>query len=101
MRLAAFTLENFRAYREAKTLSFDDLTTLIGRNDVGKSSVLEALEIFFNNESVKIDPSDANVFAGDSSVKLVAEFTDLPSSLTLDEGAPTALSEACSMSCGT
>lgn len=93
MRLAAFTLENFRAYRDARTLSFDDLTTLIGRNDVGKSSVLEALEIFFNNEAVKIESSDANVFSGTQTVRLVAEFTDLPSTLTLDESAPTTLAD--------
>lgn len=93
MRLAAFTLENFRAYREARTISFDDLTTLIGRNDVGKSSVLEALEIFFNNELVKIEQADANVFSGSTTVRLVAEFTDLPESLTLDDSAPTTLAD--------
>ena len=37
----------------------DDLTALIGKNDVGKSTVLEALDIFFNQ--IKIDIGDRNV----------------------------------------
>jgi putative ATP-dependent endonuclease of the OLD family len=91
MRLISFTLNNFRAYREPSKVSFNGLTTIIGRNDIGKSSILEALEIFFNNDIVKIDQGDANVFTGHSVVSLTAEFADLPASLTLDEGAPTTL----------
>lgn len=36
------------------------MNVIIGRNDVGKSTIMEALEIFFNNELVKIDQSDLN-----------------------------------------
>ncbi|MBO2676298.1 ATP-binding protein [Shewanella algae] len=38
---------------------------MIGKNDIGKSTILEALEIFFNNETVKIDIDDHNVHAAD------------------------------------
>ena len=91
MRLISITLDNFRAYQVPTEVAFSDLTTVIGRNDIGKSSVLEALEIFFNNDVVKIDQTDANVFTGRTSVSLTAKFSDLPTALTLDEGAPTSL----------
>ena len=91
MRLVSLTLDNFRAYRTPTKVDFADLTTVIGRNDVGKSSVLEALEIFFNNDVVKIEPTDANVFTGRTSVSITAEFDDLPTALTIDESAPTSL----------
>ena len=44
-------------------VDFDDLTVLIGKNDIGKSTILEALDIFFNETSgvVKWDKSDLNV----------------------------------------
>ena len=92
MKLLAFTVQNFRAYREERRIAFDDLTTIIGRNDIGKSTILEALEIFFNNDA-GMEQADANVFSGEDTVILRAEFGDLPSSLTLDEGALTSLAE--------
>jgi putative ATP-dependent endonuclease of OLD family len=83
------TLENFRAYQEPRRIEFGDLTTIIGRNDVGKSSILEALEIFFNGD--EIEQTDANVRSGVTDVKVTAEFTDLPATITLDAGAMTTL----------
>lgn len=91
MRLESVAIKNFRCYREETTVRIDDLTTFIGKNDIGKSSILEALEIFFNNEAVKIEAGDANVYSGDSKLSVTCEFSDLPTSLTLDAGAETTL----------
>lgn len=91
MRLDSITIENFRCYREAVTVRLDDLTTFVGKNDIGKSSVLEALEIFFNNDTVKIEQDDQNIFSGDTRVTITCEFSNLPSVLTLDAGAETTL----------
>ena len=49
MKIVNFTLENFRGYRKPITISFNDLTVLIGKNDIGKSTILEGLDIFFEN----------------------------------------------------
>ncbi len=91
MRLVSLTLENFRAYQTATKIGFSDLTTIIGRNDIGKSCILEALEIFFNSDVVKLDQADANVFSGLPLVSITAEFADLPNQINLDAGAPTTL----------
>ena len=93
MKLIKLTLENFRCYREATSLAIDDITTIIGKNDVGKSTILEALEIFFNNEVVKIVPDDANVFSEDKLVSIICDFTELPDTLVLDSGANTNLAD--------
>lgn len=53
-------IKNFRGYKEQTIEFYDDLNVIIGKNDVGKSTILEALEVFFNNESVKIDVYDLN-----------------------------------------
>lgn len=91
MKLESVTLKNFRAYRDETTIRIGDLTTIIGRNDVGKSSILEALEIFFNNEIVKIEPADCHVQAADQVVEIACEFSDLPERLVLDAQAETTL----------
>lgn len=60
MKLVKLELENFRSYRNFEINFQEDMNVIIGRNDVGKSTIMEALEIFFNNELVKIDQSDLN-----------------------------------------
>ena len=50
MTIKQLYLKNFRGYSEI-TIPFDDsFNMIIGKNDVGKSTVLEALEIFFSND---------------------------------------------------
>lgn len=91
MRLESISIKNFRCYQEEITVRFDELTTFVGKNDIGKSSVLEALEIFFNNEIVKIESGDANVYSDDKKVSITCEFSELPPRLTLDAAASTTL----------
>lgn len=94
MRLESVTIKNFRCYRQEVTVRFTDLTTFVGKNDIGKSSVLEALEIFFNNETVKIEQGDSNIYNnGDTKVSITCEFSELPSSVILDAGATTTLDD--------
>jgi putative ATP-dependent endonuclease of the OLD family len=91
MRLVAVTLKNFRGYKVETTVSIDRLTTIIGRNDVGKSSILEALEVFFNNDTVKIESSDCHVSVPGSTIEIACAFTDLPAAIVLDAQAETDL----------
>ena len=75
------------------SVDFENITTFIGKNDAGKSTILEALEIFFNNDIVKIDRSDANVFSNSKKVTIACDFTELPNELVLDSGENTSLKE--------
>lgn len=93
MKLVALEVENFRAYKDRRRIEFDDLTTLIGKNDIGKSTLLEALEIFFNNDVVKIEGADATVGSGSQKVFILCEFSDFPDRITLDAGAETTLAD--------
>lgn len=91
MKLVSVLIENFRCYKDQVIVPVDNITTLIGKNDIGKSTVLEALEIFFNNELVKIDATDSNVYNGNKTVTIACEFTDLPSEIILDATSKTDL----------
>jgi len=89
LKLERVIIKNFRSYREEKQIPFDNLTAFIGRNDVGKSTILEALEIFFNSSTVKIDQSDACVFGDDKKVVIGCVFSELPDKVVLDSQTPT------------
>ena len=40
MKIASLKLKNFRGYKEELEIKFDDLTVFVGKNDVGKSTIL-------------------------------------------------------------
>lgn len=93
MKLKRLYLENFRSYKDLVSIDFENITTFIGKNDAGKSTILEALEIFFNNDIVKIDSSDVNIFSDSKKVTIACDFTELPDELILDSGEKTSLKE--------
>ncbi|GIW96114.1 MAG: hypothetical protein KatS3mg110_4155 [Pirellulaceae bacterium] len=94
MRLKTLVLRNFRGYRgEVRIPVHPDLTALIGRNDIGKSTILDALGIFFDSPLVKFDTSDLCVYAEDKEVRIGCVFDELPDSLTLDATSTTNLRE--------
>lgn len=88
MKLIELKLKNFRCYKNETILNVDDLTVIIGRNDSGKSALLDALDFFFNKG---ISKEDACVFNEDKSVEICCVFNDLPPSIVIDTQYPTDL----------
>ena len=42
-RLLSLTIERFKSYKEATTIELSPLTVILGRNNSGKSSIIQAL----------------------------------------------------------
>ena len=98
MRIHSVTLKNFRSYFGEVEISFDNLTALVGSNDIGKSSIMEALDIFFNDDkgAVKLDKNDLNVDAeknNDTEISIGVSFCDLPEHIVIDSASKTNLSK--------
>lgn len=93
MKLKSLTLNNFRGYSKETKIDFGNLTTIIGKNDIGKSTLLEALEIFFNNQIVEIEPQDKNIHSSTGLVEITCEFEDLPDTISIDSSSTTTLQE--------
>lgn len=97
MRLKSIKLTNFRGYQNTTVVPVDEaMTGIVGRNDFGKSTVLEALAIFFEADGVKADKNDMNCFrleAGDTHFEIACEFDELPDRLILDENVETTLGD--------
>ena len=63
MKIKNVAIKNFRGYSDEINSDFEDLTAFVGKNDIGKSTILEALDIFFNYGKgvTKLDKADLNV----------------------------------------
>ncbi|MCY4529210.1 MAG: ATP-binding protein [Chloroflexi bacterium] len=90
MKLSQLKLEHFRGYNEETVVEFDDLTVLIGKNDSGKSSVFDALNIFFEVTAVP-DKDDLCVYSSDDNISITCVFREFPSQLIMDAQHPTDL----------
>jgi len=69
MRLRNVMIKNFRALREV-SIDFSNMTVIIGENDCGKTSVMLALQTFF--ESKKLD-SQSDYFKKEVSNPVIVE----------------------------
>ena len=98
MKIKSVSLNRFRRYSTPISVGINDLLVLVGKNDIGKSSILEALDIFFNDGKgcVKLDKDDINkhcLAAGQDCIEIGVEFTDLPPSIVIDSTHQTSLSD--------
>ncbi|MFD7001550.1 ATP-dependent endonuclease [Streptomyces mirabilis] len=70
-------IENFRCLQSAE-VRFDGVTSIIGPNGVGKSTILRALDWFFNGEKgTSLEVDDLCVEAGSSRIRVEVEFDSL------------------------
>jgi len=67
VRLVQVNISNFRCFKDETTAALDDLVVLIGKNDSGKSSLLDAMNIFFNGVP---EQDDLCVHAGEQKLTI-------------------------------
>ncbi|HDI52443.1 MAG TPA: DUF2813 domain-containing protein, partial [Bacteroidetes bacterium] len=91
MKLSRLRIRNFRCFKDEIAIDFEDITALIGKNDSGKSTILEALDIFLNDRDP--DKDDASKHGDPKDLTIICEFTNFPNELILDDASPTTLEE--------
>jgi putative ATP-dependent endonuclease of the OLD family len=91
MQLFRLRLRNFRCYQQEISVDFADITALIGKNDAGKSTIFEALDVFLNDGTP--DKDDASKGGEATDLTIICEFSDLPSSIVIDDANPTSLAD--------
>ena len=90
MRIKKLIIENFRAYKDIHYIDISDFTTIIGKNDAGKSTILESLDIFFSGPT-KIDKDDLSRHAVSEEITIGVVFSGYPDEIDIDRGALTSL----------
>jgi hypothetical protein len=98
MKIKTIKIKNFRSYKDEVEIELGNLTAFVGKNDIGKSTVLEALDIFFNDSKgvIKLDKDDVNkqAFAvGDTETVISVCFEELPTSIVIDSTNQTTLQD--------
>ena len=98
MKISQVKIANFRSYSNEVSIEFNDLTAFVGKNDVGKSTVLEALDIFFNEGKgvVKLDKDDINKKCsndGNQDIRISVTFDELPATIVIDDSNQTTLAD--------
>jgi len=88
MKLTTLKLKNFRNYKDLTEIRIDDLTCIIGKNDIGKSTILESLNSFFNDD---IEKTDLSVNSENDLIEITCVFEDFKENLILDSSVETTL----------
>ncbi|MBC7498842.1 ATP-binding protein [Candidatus Gracilibacteria bacterium] len=96
MKISKIKIKNFRSYQDETIILVKNMNIILGKNDAGKSSILEALDIFFNDRdgAIKIESSDLNKTAltnGESEITITVCFKEFDDKITL-ETVPTYIS---------
>ncbi len=84
MRITRIRIENFGPFERLEEIKVGNLATFIGKNDVGKSHILKALDIYFENSKI----SESNVcLTTDENVDTIIEvaFDEIPENIQLEE----------------
>jgi len=92
MNINNITIKNYRPFKVLEEIRLGQLATLVGKNDAGKSSILRAIQMFF--EENEIEPEDVHDKAT-SSEKVIIEiaFSSLPEKVEFEEGIETTFKE--------
>ncbi|MFA0822723.1 MAG: ATP-binding protein [Methanomethylovorans sp.] len=94
MFLKEVVIQNYRGYKNQHRIPINQLTAFIGRNDIGKSTIFDALAVFFDHPLGKMDSSDVCVHSGCTcEVRIGCVFTNLPEEITIDSTSTTLLSQ--------
>jgi len=79
LNIIGVKIKNFKSFREfpenEEYLEIKDFTTIIGKNDVGKSNLLEAIKVILENERISNDDLHKRV-PSDCEISLFVETND-------------------------
>src|SRR3546814_199311 len=82
MKVAALSIENFRGVRSGK-ITFRDHTVLVGPNNSGKTTIIEALALVLGRDRLVRDLTEHDFFGSNPQaadrIKIIATFTDVGS----------------------
>lgn len=76
MKVKSARIKNFRTLKDV-VITFDSVTTFIGPNGTGKSTVLRALDWYFNGKPGLLTEKDCSFGAVDQDIEVQVTFSDL------------------------
>lgn len=91
MKLTKITIENFKGIKDETSIDFSDFNVIVGQNDVGKSTILKALDIFLNGTTPTKDDLNNNADSEEIIISLEFHTNNIP--VIIDENIETTFEE--------
>lgn len=87
MNIRSISISNFRGISSTTTITLNDFCCIVGKNDAGKSTILKALDLFFNETSIKRE--DKNITTNDNIISIELLFEQPSSTIIVDDAIET------------
>lgn len=89
MKIKSLKIENYRGILSEVNINCDSYNCFVGKNDVGKSTILKAVDSFLLDKSLAFE--DKNVFSNSNSVVIEISFSEKLDAINIDESITTTL----------
>lgn len=89
MKLIRARIKNYRGIKDETSISFQNFSCIVGKNDVGKSTLLKAIDAFLNENNPNIE--DRNVYSDSDSIEINLIFDSASTPIILDDAIPVSL----------
>ena len=89
MKIDQVKIKNFKGVGDEITVKLRDYNCIVGKNDVGKSTIFNAMDLFLNDKDPIID--DKNIFANEDEICMEFYFSCNNVTITIDDVIPTTL----------
>lgn len=83
MKIQKIIINNYKGINVPTEIELHDFSCIVGKNDAGKSTILKALDIFLNDNSVSID--DKNIYTQDNFISIEVAFLCQDEEITIDD----------------
>jgi len=92
MRINSITIKNYRPFKTLDEVKLGQLATIVGKNDAGKSSILRAIQLFFEENEIDLDDVHDKATL-EENVTIELTFTTLPEKIEIEESVETTFKE--------
>lgn len=72
MKLKRVIIENYKGINTPVSIEINDFNCIVGKNDVGKSTILKAIDAFINDNNPVIE--DKNIYNGSNEISIELQF---------------------------
>lgn len=86
MKLKRIVIENYKGINTPITIDVNDFVCIVGKNDVGKSTILKAIDAFINDNNPVFE--DKNIYNDSNTVSIGLQFDCERMSAIIDDSIP-------------
>lgn len=86
MKLKRIIIENYKGINTPVSIEINDFNCIVGKNDVGKSTILKAIDAFINDNSPA--PEDKNIYNESNEISIELQFDSEEASCIIDGTIP-------------